>query len=391
MMLLYVAAVTIICSSMYAQESSLNQLMKVFHHQGSCTDKTKNIELGSVVFYFSQKPEVNTLQSADKKRNATQEKVVLFFPKAKGISDEVKDMIQHFNNVKGLHYTTRLEWVKKPTDGLMLTITYDPQEVSMKYATFDTIGGKRPQPGIIFHFYNQALVNNIQQKAVDRGLLNVAFAQERPNIIIDCGHGGKDYGAVGLFNVREKDVALAVGKQVADELKKKGFSVEMTRSDDFFIALDERTTFANNVNNPGLFLSIHANASVNKNDAGIETYYLDPQLLKDSVRFLDDAAYKVTSQYDAMRMTHSKLLAQLTHASLLQSVRKVQQGISDRNVHPTVLQVLLGTSMPSALIEIGFVSNPIEAKLLMDKQYQQSIAQGICNGVMSYFNTLTAL
>ncbi|MDR3550393.1 MAG: N-acetylmuramoyl-L-alanine amidase [Candidatus Babeliales bacterium] len=378
-------------SGMYADVQKNAQLQKVFHHQAAMPHKVataKVIELGSIVFYFSHTPIINTLSSGVIKKGGSQE-LVLFFPKATGTSDEIKQ-IQSINNLESVPYSVKLETVKKPTDGLRFSIAYDPKKVGVKYDFFDFIGGHRPQPGVRFQFYNQELLHELSAKT-DRSMLNVACAKRVSQVVIDCGHGGDDSGAVSFAQLKEKDVALAVGMRVADGLKKKGFNVAMTRDNDFFVPLDERTTLANNLEHPALFLSIHANASVNKGDTGIETYYLDPLLFTGGSGSLNALDTKLVMQQEKARSNQSKLLAQLTHNNLLKEVGKSNSLIIDRSIHQTVLQVLMGTTMPAALIEVGFLSNSVEAGLLSDKNYQQCIAQGICNGVVSYFNATKSL
>lgn len=162
----------------------------------------------------------------------------------------------------------------------------------------------------------------------------------------------------------------------------------MTRNDDVFVALDQRTTFANKmVPHADIFLSIHVNSSLNKNDAGIQTFYLDPVLFKTPLDWKDTQYQKIVLDIEGKRSEQSKLLAQLTHQNVIQEVYKEKASIMDHHVHPTVLQVLLGTSMPAILVEVGYLSNKAEAQLLSDKQHQQYLAQGICKGVVSYFNS----
>lgn len=385
----------IFMSGMYGDtqknSASIAQLQKVFHHQAAMPSKVataKVIELGSIVFYFSHMPVINKLSGETVSKDSMQE-LVLFFPKATVASDGTKQM-QVINNLESVPYNVKLETVKKPTDGLRFTVSYDPKKVGVKYDFFDFIGAHRPQPGVRFQFYNQELLHELSVKT-DRSMLNTACAKQISKVVIDCGHGGDDSGAVSFANLKEKDVALAVGMRVADGLKKKGFNVAMTRDSDFFVPLDERTTLANNLENPALFLSIHANASVNKGDTGIETYYLDPLLFTGGSSFLDAFGSKLVMQQEKARSNQSKLLAQLTHNNLLKEIGKSNALIIDRSIHQTVLQVLMGATMPAALVEIGFLSNPTEAGLLFDKNYQQCIAQGICNGVVSYFNATKSL
>jgi len=343
------------------------------------------IELAAIVFYFSHKPLIHTL--LDEKKSNGYKELELFFPATKVEAAEAKKMVQHINAVKPHSFHVHIKEDTRPTNGIKFLISYDPNKVGIKYDYFDFIGAQRPQPGIRFQFFNQELLRELGSK-IDRPVLNTAWTKKAYDVIIDPGHGGYDFGAPGFNDLKEKDVVLAVGSQVADLLKKKGFNVMMTREDDLFIALDERTSLANSIAHADLFLSIHANSSTNKDDIGIETYYLKPTLFNACYNSLDGSCKRIAYEQENKRSEQSALLAQLTHENALTQVRKKNPFAADRKVHPTVLQVLVGTSMPAALIEIGFLSNKDEGLMLCDKQYQKQLAQGICAGVVSYLNTV---
>lgn len=206
-----------------------NQLQKVFHHEGALCNNVSgklsveaastipSVELGCIVFYFTQNQDVQTLFDELKSKNRRE--LVFFFPKAYQGNREVEAMMKTIG--RGVQsYQVYLEEVKKPIEGIKFRVAFDPTKVDYKYFYFDKIGAHRPQPGVRFQFYNQELLNEIGSKS-QRSMLNTACAKTGHDIIIDCGHGGKDFGAVGAFNLKEKDIALAVGTQAADLLKKK--------------------------------------------------------------------------------------------------------------------------------------------------------------------------
>jgi len=368
--------------------STQHQLQKAFYHKG-CPKKggvdISCIELDSVIFYFSHRPTVNTL--SDTTKNGYRQ-LELFFPAIHLQTDEAKKMVSHINGMKDDSYTVRIKQDSKPMQGVKVLISYDCQKVGMTHDSFDFIGGARPQPGFRIKFHDQELLKRLTSKC-DKAVLHTACAKKRYDIALDFGHGGHDNGtdsrAIGYANLKEKDVAFAVGTELYDQLKKEGFNVIMTRKDDTFVALDARTSLANSIH-ADLFLSIHANASPNKNDSGIETYYLDPSLLKLSFNSMDAACTKLANAQADKRCAQSKLLAQLTQEHILREVRKETPSTIDRKVHGTVLQVLAGITMPGALMEIGFLSNPEEALLLSDAEHRIRVAQGICKGVVSYFS-----
>ncbi|MDR3589957.1 MAG: N-acetylmuramoyl-L-alanine amidase [Negativicutes bacterium] len=182
-------------------------------------------------------------------------------------------------------------------------------------------------------------------------------------IAIDPGHGGTDPGAIGLARIQEKTVTLAVAFKVKDLLEKAGAKVLMTRETDRDVfapndsAVDElkaRVTPAN-LRKADIFLSIHANSFVNRTVGGTATYYYQK------------------SQYDAM-------LAQNIQAGVVQSA-----GLSNRGSFPANFYVVKRTLMPAALVEMGFLSNPDEEKLLNDPVFEQKVAQGIVQGMERFF------
>jgi O-acetyl-ADP-ribose deacetylase len=179
----------------------------------------------------------------------------------------------------------------------------------------------------------------------------------------------------------EKVINFQVGSKVALFLKNAGYEVFLTRDNDSFVALDERTTQANK-KKVDLFLSIHANAG-SPHASGIETYWLDSKLLKNCNSIRNDTVQKLV----VMKDTLSSLCAQCVHNAAIDAAKKIYN-VNDRKVKTSVAQVLLGTDVmiPAALIEIGFLSNQKETKLLMDKAYQSTIAQGIANGIITYFS-----
>jgi N-acetylmuramoyl-L-alanine amidase len=188
-----------------------------------------------------------------------------------------------------------------------------------------------------------------------------------PLVCIDPGHGGSDTGAIGATGTKEKDINLAIGLLVADDLKKAGLQVMMTRSDDSFPALHDRPDMANAAN-ANLFVSIHnnANGSSGTSDVnGTETYY-----------FGNDVAFSPTGA----------LLAQAIQSSLVAAI-----GSTDRGIKTAAFVVLAGTNMTSALVECGFLTNPSEEAKLNTPAYQRAAAQGITTGILNYLGWSTTV
>lgn len=216
-------------------------------------------------------------------------------------------------------------------------------------------------------------------------------------IVVDPGHGGHDPGAMHN-GLREKDITLDVSLKLKQILESDyGFEVLMTRGQDRFIPLEERTAFANS-NSADLFVSVHVNSSRNRKARGVETYYLNFATTPE--------AMEVAARENAISEKNMAELQKLTTAIALNSkieesrdlARQIQSGIlgkiqkpysaSSLGVKQAPFYVLIGAQMPSILAEISFISNEQEAGFLSSDKYKQSIAEGIAKGVDSYIRTL---
>ncbi len=171
-------------------------------------------------------------------------------------------------------------------------------------------------------------------------------------VIIDPGHGGKDPGAIGLGGLQEKNVILPISKQITALLEKQGVQVIMTRDSDYFVDLAPRVAIAERAN-ADLFVSIHANAMpANRSDiSGLETYYF----------------------------SSGQRLARAIHSSVLQNVN-----VRDRGVRKARFYVLRKSSMPSVLVEVGFVTGNQDSPRLGTQAYQNQMAAAIANGILQY-------
>ena len=218
-------------------------------------------------------------------------------------------------------------------------------------------------------------------------------------VVIDAGHGAEDVGAVGPNKEYEKVINLNVARYLYAILKQRGYKVYITRNDDHFIPVRERTVLANE-KNADIFISVHTN-SVPKEKAhdvmGIETFFLSPARSERAKRVAavenkTDVNEMNNSTKDAFletlnrpRITASHKLAIDVQAGLLQSAKTKFNDINDSGVREGPFWVLVGAQMPSILVEVGYVSHPKESKRLYSKDYQQLLANGIANGVDSYF------
>jgi N-acetylmuramoyl-L-alanine amidase len=219
-------------------------------------------------------------------------------------------------------------------------------------------------------------------------------------VIVDPGHGGPDLGALGPSGAREKDAVLAVGKRLAEVLQGRGYEARMTRSTDTLIALEDRPHLANEWrgDRPALFLSIHANWVRDRSVRGFETFFLSDARTEDERRVaeMENAAVQYqsgpsiadTDELGTIRNSVRNdyyIRASYELAGLVQSeLRGVNRG-ADRGVKQAGFIVLIGAFMPAVLIEVGFISNPSEERLLGTESFQTDLAEGIADAVDRFF------
>jgi N-acetylmuramoyl-L-alanine amidase len=218
-------------------------------------------------------------------------------------------------------------------------------------------------------------------------------------VVLDAGHGGHDSGAVGPTGLMEKELVLDVTRRVAKLVEERmGIRVLMSRPDDHFVTLRDRTSFANR-ERADLFVSIHANAHRESASEGVETYFLSSEATDSAARqvaALENGVVqleKPTPGRGRMDLVKSILwdlaqsefqlessrLAEIVLDSMTRSLR-----IPNRGVKQAGFYVLGGAAMPAVLIEIGFVTNPKEERRLRDSRYRDEIARSIFDGIAEY-------
>ena len=220
-------------------------------------------------------------------------------------------------------------------------------------------------------------------------------------ILIDPGHGGKDSGAsmthkIGGKNLthKEKDINLTVSKMLADRLKSAypEKQIIMTRSTDVFLSLQQRTDIANSMNaklkerEAVLYVSIHVNSSLDKKARGYEVWYLSPgyrrTVLDSGKKAEDPKLFNIlNSMMEEEYTTESILIAKFIMDGLGAQIGSLS---IPRGIKAEEWFVVRNSNMPSVLVEVGFVSNAEEAKLLNDKTYLQKTAFGIYNGISAF-------
>ncbi|HWP59080.1 MAG TPA: N-acetylmuramoyl-L-alanine amidase [Candidatus Acidoferrales bacterium] len=214
-------------------------------------------------------------------------------------------------------------------------------------------------------------------------------------IVLDPGHGGKDTGAIGHGGLMEKDVVLAIAKKLARRLRNElGVEVTLTREDDSFVQLEERTAIANR-EGADLFISLHTNASPNPQARGVETYYLnntDDEAAKrlaarenaTSTKNISDIQFILSDLIQNSKLEDSISLAHHLQAAMVDHAGKKLGEVKDLGVKQALFFVLVGAKMPSVLAEIFFITNREDARWLARDAYQESIVDGLFEGIKAY-------
>ena len=228
--------------------------------------------------------------------------------------------------------------------------------------------------------------------------------EERRVVVIDPGHGGGDPGALGPQGLREKDVALAVAKIMADLLsREKGVDVYLTRSEDSFVPLWERGELATQWKgeNPGVFISVHANSVPERRSVrGFETYSLNVARTEHERRVvaIENAPLQVQGQNidpdsdpefafllrDLSNSGHQPWSVELSKI-VQEEIERFHPG-PNRGVKQGPFAVLTNALMPSVLVEVGFLSNEDEGPLLGQDQFQDETARAVARAVMNFFD-----
>ena len=229
------------------------------------------------------------------------------------------------------------------------------------------------------------------------GALAKQLALGVSRIIIDPGHGGRDYGAPGyLKGVHEKDVVLQISRRLAEMIRKElKYEVYLTRNSDTYLTLEERTAIAN-TKSADLFISIHTNSHKNHRAYGIETYFLNLATDDDAIRVaamenatstknISDLQSILSDLMQNAKINESSRLAGYVQVSMVSHLKnKRYSRIKDKGVKQAPFYVLLGAQMPAVLVETSFISNPRECKRLITPQYQERLCEAIIKGIKTY-------
>lgn len=231
-------------------------------------------------------------------------------------------------------------------------------------------------------------------------LIDLAPAGTLRTIVVDAGHGGTEEGARGPGGTFEKDVTLAVARRLKGALEARlGVRVILTRDLDATVGLDERAALANN-NKADLFISLHANASVRPAVAGAEVFYLSLDEYGDAGQRVAqgdseslpvfgggtrDIEVILWEMAQARYIQESAALAQAVEASLRERVP-----MSARAIQQAPFRVLVGANMPAVFVEMGFITNAEQEKLLASDDFQNAIVQGLVESIARFRDARTS-
>jgi len=213
------------------------------------------------------------------------------------------------------------------------------------------------------------------------------FLDEIKTVVLDPGHGGHDNGAKGPAGTLEKNVTLGLAHLIADQLK-KNYKLILTRSDDYWVDIPDRTAVANH-KKADLFISIHTGGSFLHQAKGINIFYYKElsgfalETAVDSLKPRDKAIPQALwDNIQAKHIASSKALAQK-----MQNNISSQLEFSKSKIQNADLMVLKGADMPAILIEVGYLTNPGDEKNMQNPEVLSDFARAICNGIDDYFQS----
>jgi len=244
-----------------------------------------------------------------------------------------------------------------------------------------------------YKFKENELLVDVPKEPIPKRNINVKA------IIIDPGHGGKDPGTSDTSGYFEKEVSLGVAKYLYLYLRKyyPEIRLHLTRKNDTFIELEERSKQANSLlrdTRDSIFVSLHCNASLNEKAGGFEIYYLSQTPSTEQARetalienkFVGPNSNRVVSAIQSQMLSSvtQRRSKKLADAVELEYGKGLMNTLSSRGVKKADFSVLRGSLMPAVLIEMGYLTNPEESKILKDKNFQKKIARSIIKGIRSY-------
>lgn len=299
------------------------------------------------------------------------------------IDDKIYHMIKNVKQIKNVFYAPLNSFVNLYAQFKPANFTTD---YNNKIILIEPIKKSFPSEEYIENLVDTQLLNKIQNK--DNWKIKT--------VIIDPGHGGKDPGAIGYHNIKEKHIVLDISKELGNFIKKEmpHINVVYTRDDDTFLGLKNRTDLANK-NQGHIFLSIHVNASTAKTARGYEIFVLQPNSVDNAIDVALRENSSIVFEENPQQYEQNQMIASVAEQTYLQESEKLAVFIQteikkelpktrNRGIKQAGFHVLVGAAMPKVLIEAGFLTNKSEAQLLNKSSYRNQMAYGIFKGVQAY-------
>jgi len=244
--------------------------------------------------------------------------------------------------------------------------------------------------------FRSKVISRMRQQATQKRGHGLTKVRE---IIIDAGHGGKDPGAIGRSNVKEKKIVLDISKRLKKILQKRGIKVKMTRERDVFISLQKRTEIASR-SKADLFVSVHANSSPSRSAHGLEVFTAKNLGRKDKKEGQRKTNHRLMYRNLSMKKSSSdvkKIVSDMLYTHKQAESKKLAEHITkkttrvvktkNRGAKNSRFYVLRNTLIPAVLVEVGFLTNPKESKLLQTGAYREKVARGIAESIQNYANS----
>jgi len=360
-----------------------------------------------------------------KKLNKTKRELKLFFPGMKLADFNKKNVLAKFNKLKTIGLVQKIDIQEKHLNipNVILTLTFaSHKQIKNKNTKTKKIQTKtipnrllikwskiNDPNRLILDIYSVESLEHIKNKnhvvlqahhnphrTMGRRLTSLRSKKKSLRIIIDPGHGGRDRGTTGVKNLMEKDITLCIAQKTSDLLKKKGYTALLTRSCDKYVSIVNRCELADKLN-ADLYVSIHANAwpYISTKVSGVETFYLRnkgilPPNRRAGFFFINAKPNKnlitLTDSYLRHNIASSKKLAHCVQNTLVKELQNYKYVVKNRGAKPSLLKTFTHTTIPTALVEVGFLTHPQEAKRLASAHYQNILAQGICKGITQFAN-----
>jgi N-acetylmuramoyl-L-alanine amidase len=256
---------------------------------------------------------------------------------------------------------------------------------------------------LVIHIQPQRTGETVKSGA-DKAVIRTTAKTKQPakttvsgirKIVLDPGHGGKDPGAIGVGGVAEKDLVLSIAKKLAIKLTRElGLEVILTRKDDRYIPLEDRTATAN-AEDADLFVSLHMNASPNLEARGLETYYLDNTSDEASIRLaarenstsrknISDLQFILSDMLQNGKLEDSISLAHHLQGAVVSGMSRKMSDVKDLGVKKALFYVLVGARMPSVLVEMFFITNRVEGRAMNDEGHQDAMVEALLEGIRKY-------